>query len=318
MIINDSIYGEQDIDNQLILELLSSKPMQRLKKINQHGTVDIGINRFDHSVGVFLLLKKLGASFEEQIAGLLHDINHSAISHILDFVYSTKNHDYTERFHKQIISDSEIPEILKKESINVHSIAELHRFKLLEKNMPDLCADRLDYLFRDSHAMGYITKKEISELISALAVFENQIVMKDRENAKRIAELYLKTCETLWAEPGVAGHHQFFANIIKRALELKIITENDFFVTDEEFMDKLKTAKDELIQTDLKYNWKQFCLGTEEDHDIFVRTKPRHIDPLFLEEGVLKRLSTHDADYKKRMDDFIIKVNQGFFVKIKQ
>ena len=318
MIINDSIYGEQEIANPVITELINSAPMQRLKKINQHGTVDIGITRFDHSLGVFFLLKRLGASFEEQASGLLHDVNHAAFSHVIDFVYGRINHDYTEQFHKQMIINSEIPQILKKADIDVHKIADHDNFHLLERSMPDLCADRLDYLFRDAYHMNYITKEEISKLINSLIIFENQIVAKNIESAKQLAELYLKMSENLWATPQAAGNFQFFANIMKRAVELNFITEKDFFLTDEGLMKKLKSADDSKIQDDLKCHWKQFGPGTKENHNLFVYTKPRAIDPLFLEDNILKRLSANDADFKKRMNDFIIKVKKGFFVRINQ
>jgi hypothetical protein len=318
MKVNDSVYREQEITNPVIIDLINSKPMQRLKKINQHGTVDIGITRFAHGVGVFLLLKKLGASAEEQISGLLHDVNHAAFSHVIDFVYDRRNHDYTEQFHKQIIINSEIPSILKKAGFDVHRVADHDNFHLLERSIPDLCADRLDYLFRDSFHIGYITREEVQKFVNALAIFEHQIVVNNKENARKIGDLYLKTCDTLWATPRAAGSFQFFADTLKLALELKIITEKDFFLTDEELMNKLKAAKDEKIQEMLDYKWESFNEGTKENHDIFVYSKARYIDPLFLENGILKRLSAHDENYKKTMNDLIIKINKGFFVKIKK
>jgi len=147
-------------------------------------------------------------------------------------------------------------------------------------------------------------------------VHEHQIVIKDRENARKIGDLYLKTCDNLWATPRAAGSFQFFADTIKRALELNIITEEDFFLTDQELLDKLKAAKDEKIQEMLKYKWEFFNKGTKQDHDMFVYSKARYIDPLFLENSVLKRLSAHDEDYKKKMNELIIKINNGFYIKI--
>jgi len=52
--------------------------------------------RFDHSVGVMLLIRKLGAGsspasalLKEQVAALLHDVSHTAFSHVIDYVSVT-------------------------------------------------------------------------------------------------------------------------------------------------------------------------------------------------------------------------------------
>ena len=52
----------------------------------------------------------------------------------------------------------------------------------------------------------------------------------------------------------------------------------------------------------------------KEDYDFYIRTKVRYIDPLFLENGKLKRLSEEDKNYKELMycsgneDTFVAKV----------
>ncbi|MDG2658737.1 hypothetical protein P7M12_23850, partial [Vibrio parahaemolyticus] len=58
----------------VVEELIVSKSVQRLKGIHQTGASYLvnkewNVTRFDHSVGVMLLVKKLGGSVEEQIAG---------------------------------------------------------------------------------------------------------------------------------------------------------------------------------------------------------------------------------------------------------
>jgi len=76
MEIKDRVYGKIDINEPVLLTLLKSKPLIRLQGINQAGASQYAIpnkivSRYEHSVGVMLLLKILGASTEEQIAGLL-------------------------------------------------------------------------------------------------------------------------------------------------------------------------------------------------------------------------------------------------------
>ena len=115
MEIRDVIYGTFEIEEQVLVDLINSKPVQRLKTIEQQGLpeeYDIfpGYKRYEHSVGVMLLLKKLKASIEEQITGLLHDVSHTAFSHVVDWVMGDRvKEDFQDKVHQDIISNSEIP-----------------------------------------------------------------------------------------------------------------------------------------------------------------------------------------------------------------
>lgn len=72
----DKIYGEFEID-EVLAALIESNAMQRLKGVHQGGASFLvhenwNVTRYEHSVGVMLLIRQLGGSVEEQIAGLLH------------------------------------------------------------------------------------------------------------------------------------------------------------------------------------------------------------------------------------------------------
>ena len=81
--------------------LIQSRPVQRLKGIKQLGLVEAvypGANhtRFEHSLGTMymagLMAQHLGLSSEDvqkvRLAGLLHDLGHSALSHAVEGVLS--------------------------------------------------------------------------------------------------------------------------------------------------------------------------------------------------------------------------------------
>ena len=104
----DKIYGKIKIDEPVINDLIASEPLQRLKAVNQYGASfyrfpHLTTNRFEHSVGVYYILKRLGASVEEQIAGLLHDVPHTAFSHVSDIVFEDPTQTFHEKFHEKII-----------------------------------------------------------------------------------------------------------------------------------------------------------------------------------------------------------------------
>ena len=92
--------------------------MQRLKSIHQYGvgyytTHTEEYNRFDHSVGVFVVLKKKGAKLDEQIAGLLHDVSHTVFSHVGDWVFGKEyqEDDYQSTIHRLYLAVSGVETI---------------------------------------------------------------------------------------------------------------------------------------------------------------------------------------------------------------
>src|SRR5205807_2656177 len=136
-------------------KLINSPSMQRLKKIKQSGlpkSLYIEFDRFEHSIGVMLILRILGASLEEQIAGLLHDVSHTAFSHLIDWVMGdTLKEDFQDKNHKKFIKSSEIPKILERYGFDVKRVIKIKSFPLLEQPSPNLCAYRVDYALREFH-----------------------------------------------------------------------------------------------------------------------------------------------------------------------
>ena len=116
----DKVYGEVEINEGVLLDVINSDALQRLNGINQYGTwvlVDpkYDTSRFEHSVGVMIVLEKLGADLKEQLAGLVHDVSHTAFSHVVDYVFGKAEvQDYHEEHAKEFISKTDLPEILKK------------------------------------------------------------------------------------------------------------------------------------------------------------------------------------------------------------
>ena len=155
MIYQDRVYGKTEISEPLVLELIKTPAIQRLKGIEQAGYFgpyypNSVFSRFEHSLGVFILLKKYKASFEEQIAGLIHDVSHATFSHCIDYVLdegSEKEHNHQDNIFVDFVKKTNIPSILKKYKMDVNYILDEHNFPLKERLLPDLCADRIDYFF---------------------------------------------------------------------------------------------------------------------------------------------------------------------------
>ena len=125
----NTFYGPLNVDEPVLLELLHSTAVQRLKNIHQYGvayytTHKEEYNRFDHSLGVFAILRRNGASLEEQISGVLHDTSHTVFSHVGDWVFGKEYHeqDYQMTIHKIHLAVSGVEEILNRHGYTVDQV----------------------------------------------------------------------------------------------------------------------------------------------------------------------------------------------------
>lgn len=302
MIILDEIYGSVKITSPVLVELIKSDSMQRLKKIAQHGLPNEyyhfkGGNRFEHCIGVMLLLRKLGASEEEQVAGLLHDVSHTAFSHVIDWVVgSGKTEDYQDEHHSEIINSPEISKILRKYKVDIQRIANYHHyFPLLEKDIPDLCADRIDYSLRE------FPLPVAKRCLMNLTVFDNQIVFKNQKSALEFSTNYLKRQMEHWGGYEAVVRYAILAKILKKALKNRIILMKDFLKDDAFIINKMKKSKDKEILEVLSILRNKSLANLEKSVTVAYK-KFRHVDPLFLKSGSLIRLSSVDKKFKTELD----------------
>lgn len=320
--INDSVYGKVEITEPVLIELINSKPLQRLKGIMQAGArvyifSNRNVTRYEHSVGVMLLLRRLGASIEEQIAGLLHDVPHTAFSHVIDWVFPSKDYAFHEKFHERIIMQSEIPEILKRYGFEVEDFLDEENFPLLERSAPDLCADRIDYTFRDTYSYMY-TKEKLGTLIESLIVYDNEIIFSNKKAAYEFAKLYLELDEKEWTRiEGVASYH-ILAQALKVALNEKMISMDDLFQDDNFVYNKLKNSGNEKIKEKLaKLNPNLKLKDDPKHHDFKSKGKARVVDSKFLDEkGMVRKVTDVFPEFKNKIKQHKEMVEKGYHIKI--
>jgi len=320
MLIEDSVYGAHEINEKILIELIESEPVQRLKKIHQAGPSPFFIDwkpyttRYEHSIGVLILLRKFNASIEEQIAGLLHDVPHTAFSHVADFVFEDEGHEYHENFLDEMVYDSEIPAILEEHGYDIEYILDESNFGLLERDLPKLCADRLDYSMRDlkSHK-----NYNMEKFVQGLTIKDGEFVFQDFETAEEFGMKFIELDSTVYASPKEVAIYELFADIIRKALKLNEITEKDLFTTDRALMNKLRKIDDKEIKS--KFELLDSGLEIEieaENPDINGSTKARAVDPPFLENGEKINASEKSEKLKEAIEDHNERVRSGFKIKI--
>lgn len=326
----ETIWGEKIECTDDVLKVIDCPIVQRLKYIDQSGPARYfgpkipSFSRYEHSIGVFALLKKFNITFKEQIAGLLHDASHTVFSHVGDFIWADNINDYSESsfqdtIHLKYLRKYGCEKTLKEIGLNLKDVDIEHNdYSALDQNLPDMCADRIQYNIHTGILISRISKKEANDIVNSLAFKNNKWFFEDINQAKKFAELSLYFTQNFWGSKWNTSMNIHFANALKRALKLKILTLKDMFSTDKSVVNKLIKNQDRIIQLNLQ-QCKQPIMhiqGQKYKKQKFY-PKFRGIDPLIIDQkGNLKRLSEVDIMFKNHYNEVKSWCKTGFDMDI--
>ncbi|MBD8520968.1 HD domain-containing protein [Lysinibacillus fusiformis] len=322
MLIKDALYGEFEIDG-VLEELIQSAPVQRLKGIHQAGAGYLvnrqwDITRYEHSLGVMLLIRRYGGSLEEQIAGLLHDVSHTAFSHVVDVVLENTEEDYHDTVLLDVIQPSAIPEILSKYGYDMEEILfDITRWSLLEQPAPELCADRVDYTLRDMFHYGEASFEEIQRFLEDVFVYQGKLCVKTIDSAEWFVKTYYQEVIDFFMEPINIYATNKLAHVLRLAVAKGILSMVDFQKDDEAVWEQIKASNDEEIQRLLQQlHEKVEVIEDVENFDFHSRQKVRLIDPSVYHHRQLYKASDL-SDYVKEINTRAIKkFEKGVYMRI--
>ena len=310
MMLNDPIYGKTEITEPILSELINSPLLQRLKKLSQYGIPDKyyhlkGYSRFEHSLGVMILLRRLGATLEEQIAGLIHDISHLAFSHVADWVFADgekrdSNENLQDTLLESFLSGKKVLKIFKKYNLSLERLSREENFSLLEKPTPDLCADRVDYALREFKY--WLNPKIVETILKNIINFNGEIAFLDKEVAFAFASNFLELQTQHWGGFESTIRYHFFSQILKKAIEKKIIIKNDFYKDDVYITQKIEKFNEEeinkvlLVLKQKKLAKMDFLAGEK------IYKKFRYVDPKIIVGAKLEKLSIVNPKFNKEIE----------------
>lgn len=321
-----SLYGTVTITEPVLIELLQAPSMQRLEHINQYGITPFiktlpPYSRFTHSVGVMVLLRLYGAPLAEQIAGLLHDVSHTVFSHVGDFLYTSSHNDsYQDTIHEWFIQQTELKDILAQHNYAISDI--IHKsgmFPLLEQEIPEICADRLEYVLFGGQLKNIISQEDITYLLKHLKTKNNQWYFDDIRAARLFGECALSLTKNEFASASGLLTYKWAAQALQRACEINLIDKHEIhFSIDQLVWQKLCSCEDEHIKQHM-HNLKNFkniiTLSSIDDYDVHMIGKFRGINPLVLHDNELKRLTEWDTEFKKEFEKVAETIAQGWYIK---
>jgi HD superfamily phosphohydrolase len=187
MILRDPVHGlvtfEQP-EEEIIVRLLETRELQRLRRIRQLGLASLAYpgadhTRFSHAIGAAFVMTRLlarlrsidvGLPFWQRVtterarealaAALLHDLGHGPFSHLFEQVLPSGHHH--EAWTQRIVLDpsTEVHAVLQKFDPELPArVAELivgqHELPYLARAVSGTFdVDRCDYLLRDAHSTG--------------------------------------------------------------------------------------------------------------------------------------------------------------------
>ena len=197
-------------------------------------------SRLDHSKGVALIIWHFTHDRAQTIAGLLHDISTPVFSHVSDFRKGDAlTQTATEAPTAQMIrKDAELMNLLAEDGLTAEQVEDYHIYPVADNEIPQLSADRLEYMFPSGMALnGSWSMEEIRKVYDDLEVLSG-------ENG--VAELGFKTVETaeLYCERFcLIGHIlqlnedklslHMLGQIMNLAEKLGVLSEDDFMTLSE-------------------------------------------------------------------------------------
>lgn len=324
----DTLYGSCTITEPIIIELLEHPMMLRLKEIHQYGVDHYVIkesdyNRYDHSVGVFMLLRKFNRPLNEQVAGLLHDISHTVFSHVGDWIFGKGDqiNSYQDDHHEQFLKESGIENVLQKHGFSIEDIhhKDNHAFQALEQPLPDICADRLEYNLRGGLIERMLTHDDIKAIVEDIQFQDGTWFFTHAELAKKFALCPLYMTEHVWTSPASVMISSWTGSMLKIALDKHILSYDEIhFSTDDHVWRKLTACNEyhiaHYLQKIMSYK-DHIHPGTPLDYDIHTKVKFRGVNPLILVEGNLVRLTDIDLEFKTEFERIKNITQTGWYIK---
>lgn len=270
-------YGKFTIEEPILIQLLKSEPVQRLKYIHQYGpghyvkghvlykgNIQCDYTRWEHSICIFTLARLKQLPLAMQIAALLHDLSHTAFSHVGDFVFGENEHTkdaYQDDILKQYLEDHGITDIVRKHNkiVRKHNKNDIIVMqKVLQK--PSFL-DKTDYTLIGGLLAGELRIQDLKYVVNHLCFEsknEDDINLKktdgwffdNQESALVLGRLSLKMDSLNSGAPWNTYVYRYMAKALVRAFELKLFTQEDFSynISDDDLWNVLVENTDDIIQ----------------------------------------------------------------------
>ena len=278
-------------------------------------------SRLDHSIGVALIIWHFTHDKAQTIAGLLHDVSTPVFSHVSDFRKGDAlTQTATEAPNETMIRrDKALLLLLQQDGLKVDDVVDYHKYPVADNEIPQLSADRLEYMYPSGMALdGSWTMEEIARTYNDLEVLKNE---DDEDelgfNTLAVAEEYCHHfCmigHILQLNENKLSLHML-GQIMNKAVTLGILTEEDFYAKSEtEIIEQIEKSPQntgyfarlyKTFRTMESIEHTSSPLPEDEYFCINLKVKQRFINPLVRDGEKVARLSELSSSSRKIIEDF--------------
>ena len=269
-------------------------------------------HRYEHSLGVSLIIWHFTGDIEQSAAGLLHDIATPVFAHVIDFVKGDYlKQEATEAGTRECIeADIALVDSLRRYGLTVDGVCDYHRYPVADNDSPRLSADRLEYTLGNILQFGFGDRNTISVIYNDLAVGTAEdgapeLSFQHPETALCFAKLALR-CSRLYVSPEDRYAMQRLAEVIRLALGRGTLTYDSLYGTEQQVISCLRddpvsaaawndfTALKAVRLTDAP----EGCVNPRR-----IPAKKRRIDPLVNSLGC--RVSALYPDFGKELEAYV-------------
>ena len=302
-----------------ISHMASAPAMQRLKDIGMNCGCEYTsfpifhaierYSRFDHSIGVALIVWHFTQDVRQTVAALLHDIATPVFAHVIDFMNGDhERQESTESRTTEFIDSSvELQDCLVSAGLTTADVDDYHRFPIADNDTPRLSADRLEYTMGNIVNYGIGPREDIARWYSDLVVGQNEegvdeLMFSHLDVALEFGMATLKTSEIYVADQDRYAM-QMLARLVRKHVGRGILTLDDLHTGESLVIQRL--MDDEEARRDwLRYRSLHTMspVGLPYSAPLAVPAKKRHIDPYVIGSG---RLTTLSKPFKRSLGQFL-------------
>lgn len=305
---------------EFLVQFANTPAMLRLKQVGMHCGCEYTsfpifkhlerYSRYDHSIGVALIIYHFTKDIKQSLAGLFHDIATPSFSHVIDFLNNDHlTQESTEDGTKEIIEqDTQIQKLLKLYQLTTEDVYDYHRYPIADNDTPKLSADRLEYTLNNMINFNCANMETVQAIYNDLLVTTNEfheveLQFQNLELAKQFAFGSL-FCSKIYVSDEDRYSMQHLAELLKNAIDNNILTTLDLYQDEPTVIQKLlkhptfqkKWNHFQQLEMIDKQNYQQ------NDDYRMILAKKRYINPYIQNKG---RITTIDSNYQKQLQEFL-------------